>query len=224
MPPAADAVPAPVRLVHPSGRSALVVRLLLTAIVAVATVAAALAPAERSVDELLTALARGEVRTLTIDRPTGEALGSFPVRWTGAGRPGKASYEVDTMGGAQSVDQGREILAAAAASPRRVDVRTTDRMPPTGFGWAPSLVVLGAFLGAFLLLVAGPEPRLATRWAWFWLCLAAWPVWLAFLVLEPTGLWDRRVLIAPTRRLTGGWAFLIGLFAGPALLSAVTGS
>ncbi len=110
MPPAADALPASARLVHPSGRWALVVRLLLTAVVAASTVAAALAPVERSVDELLTALARGEVRTLTIDRPTGEAVGSFPV------------------------------------------------------------------------------------------------------------------LVAPARRLTGGWAFLISLFAGPALLSAVTGS
>lgn len=66
-------------------------------------------------------------------------------------------------------------------------------------------------LTGLFLLVAGPQPRLATKWAWFWLTLAVPPAWLAFVVLEPTR-WGRR---APqrqaARRLTAGWALLLGI-------------
>ena len=64
------------------------------------------------------------------------------------------------------------------------------------------------FLSTLGLLVVGPEPWRATRWAWFWLLTsAAFPLTaLAFLVLGgPTPL-----VPAPrerSRRLTGGWAF-----------------
>ena len=71
-------------------------------------------------------------------------------------------------------------------------------------------------LAALGLLVAGPQPWRATRWAWFWLLLP--PVGsIAFLLLSgPTPFvpGPRR----PSRRLTGGRAFLLSL-----LLTAVLG-
>lgn len=78
---------------------------------------------------------------------------------------------------------------------------------PSWVGW--SSLVLG--LTSFVLLVTGPQPWRATRWAWFWLMGAFPPLGvLAFLLLSgPTPL-----LPAPrstARRLTGGWAFLLAV-------------
>ena len=76
-------------------------------------------------------------------------------------------------------------------------------------GW-PSLLI-GPLWGATLLLVAGgPQPWRATRWAWFWNALAGPFVGVGAYVLlggplaagQPT---ER------TRRLTGGWGFLIAI-------------
>ena len=78
-----------------------------------------------------------------------------------------------------------------------------------GPGWAATLG-LAAWFGTFLLAGAGPEPWRATRWAWMWLTLLGGPIGcLAFLLLGgPLGLWRPKDL---TRRLTGGWAFLLAL-------------
>lgn len=76
-------------------------------------------------------------------------------------------------------------------------------------GWSAWALVV-VLLSTVVLLVLGPEPWRATRWAWFWfLTSAAAPLAaVAYLVLAgPTPL-----LRAPrdgSRRLTGGWAFLI---------------
>ncbi|MGZ4495625.1 MAG: hypothetical protein ACXVWU_13050 [Nocardioides sp.] len=73
-----------------------------------------------------------------------------------------------------------------------------------------------AMLATFVLLVAGPQPWRATRWAWFW--FLGTPVALAFLVLSgPTPL-----VPAPhphSRRLTGGWAFLLALALGQLIVT-----
>ena len=66
-----------------------------------------------------------------------------------------------------------------------------------------------------LLLIFGPQPRWATKWAWFWLAAAFGPVWLVFVLFEPVPLWIKQPLPPATSRLTGGWAFLIALFLGP---------
>ena len=77
---------------------------------------------------------------------------------------------------------------------------------------APRPVVLGlaTWFGTVLLAGAGPQPWRATQWAWIWLILFGGPLGsVAFLLLGgPLGLWRPRDL---SRRLTGGWAFLIGL-------------
>lgn len=89
-------------------------------------------------------------------------------------------------------------------------------------GWhVPPVVAMSAallFFAGFGLLIAGPQPWRATRWAWFWLLLP--PVGsVAFLLLSgPTpGLPSPR---NPRRRLTGGVAFLMSLLLMPLMGSA----
>jgi len=64
------------------------------------------------------------------------------------------------------------------------------------------------YLGVLGLLVGGPKPWRATRWAWFWL-LGSVPLVgaLAFLLLG--GSTSVLPPARPERRLTGGWAFLL---------------
>ncbi len=76
--------------------------------------------------------------------------------------------------------------------------------------WAIPVAIL-IWLAVIVILVNGPEPRFATRWAWFWLliCPLSPLSIVAFLVLSRS--------LRPTdgstgpvgRRLTGGWAFLL---------------
>ena len=81
------------------------------------------------------------------------------------------------------------------------------------FGWSVPTWVASMMLGvgvvSLFVLIAGPEPWRATRWAWFW--VSGFPFTLIlFLVLSgPTP-----AIPAPrdpARRLTGGWAFLLSL-------------
>lgn len=85
---------------------------------------------------------------------------------------------------------------------------------PEGAGMVVA-VFLTAWFATLVLLVNGPQPWRATRWAWFW--LSAPPVGLlAFVVLSgPTpGLGITRPV---GRRLTGGWALLISVVLSAAL-------
>ncbi|MCF6377937.1 hypothetical protein L2K70_09995 [Nocardioides KLBMP 9356] len=81
-------------------------------------------------------------------------------------------------------------------------------------GWrapdVPAVLGLATWFGTVLLAGAGPQPWRATSWAWIWLILFGGPLGsLAFLLLGgPLGLWRPKDL---GRRLTGGWAFLIGV-------------
>jgi hypothetical protein len=81
-------------------------------------------------------------------------------------------------------------------------------------GWM-GLAVATLLLTSFGLLISGPQPWRATRWAWFWLILTPLGV-PAFLLLS-----GRTPLLPdprPTaRRLTGGWAFLLSLVLGSSL-------
>lgn len=73
-------------------------------------------------------------------------------------------------------------------------------------GW----LVFVASAATLLLLIGGPQPWRATRWAWFWLALPVAPLGLLayFLLGGPLGVARPR---HPNRRLTGGWAFLLAL-------------
>lgn len=77
---------------------------------------------------------------------------------------------------------------------------------PTGI----SLAGLTWLLATLVTLVAGPEPRWATRWAWFWLFTGTGG--LATVVFPVLGLPRAGQPAQPRgRRLTGGWAFLVAL-------------
>ena len=77
------------------------------------------------------------------------------------------------------------------------------------------LVGVAVGLCVLVLLVLGPQPWRATRWAWFWLLGLAPPLGLlAFLLLGgATRLWPPA---RPEVRLTGGWAFLLAIVVGAA--------
>lgn len=89
--------------------------------------------------------------------------------------------------------------------------------PPSAGGvveWRPFGL---AGLLALILLIVGPQPRLATKWAWFWLAGIGQPVWVLFLVLEPVPLWLKGPAVRSGSRLTGGWAFLLAIVLGLAM-------
>lgn len=96
--------------------------------------------------------------------------------------------------------------------------RTTDHavmFMGWGVPWQVALLGMASWLAVLLLIVGGPEPWRATRWAWGWAWLLTGPLGsVAYLLLGgPTG------FLRPQhghRRLTGGWAFLLAwfLFAG----------
>lgn len=84
------------------------------------------------------------------------------------------------------------------------------QVPSSLLAWSLALVIAG-----FALLVLGPEPRRATRWAWFWILLTAPVGSIAFLVLGgPTSMVSEPR--DTSRRLTGGWAFLLTALIGGA--------
>lgn len=69
-------------------------------------------------------------------------------------------------------------------------------------------------MAALLVLIFGPQPRLAAKWAWFWLSCAVPVLWLAFLVLEPVPAWRRRAMARAASKFTGGWALLLAFVLG----------
>ena len=198
-----------------SGVVGLVVRVALAAGLVLGWVQLASMPLHGSLDDLIDDLARGDVTRVTLERPGVGASGHFGVLWEGEGRPGRASYFYDdgTVSGSGAVrDEALRIRSAAELSPEDVEIVEVDALQPGGT-W---LLHGTALLGTLLVLVVGPQPRLATRWAWFWLMYLAPPAALVFLVLEPVPLW-RREANAGRKRLTGGWALLLALVSAEAL-------
>ncbi|MDO8106049.1 hypothetical protein Q6348_02430 [Isoptericola sp. b441] len=70
-----------------------------------------------------------------------------------------------------------------------------------------------ASLATLILLIVGPQPRWATKWAWFWL-LGVGPMSVVFLLAEPVPVWQTSPAYARPQRLTGGWAFLLAIVGG----------
>ncbi|MFI7586113.1 hypothetical protein ACIB24_03445 [Spongisporangium articulatum] len=77
--------------------------------------------------------------------------------------------------------------------------------------WLQAVVVVVQLL-VLMLIIGGPEPWRATRWAWFWLFLLPPGGFLFLLLSGPTPLIPAPR--DPGRRLRGGWAFVICLLAG----------
>src|SRR5690625_1940582 len=206
---------APPGPVAPSTPGALALRLALLACFCLAVLHAWTLPAERLTGDLLANLSDGNVETITIERPSAGQQGQMELRvdWSQrSGRDGYAYYSVSSLPDNPQIDEGELILDAAATSPATVQVTTADPMT-----LRPTLVVnwpMVVALAALLVMVAGPQPRLATKWAWFWLGCAVPPLWAAFLLLEPVPAWRRTSLPARPQRYTAGWAFLLALLLG----------
>lgn len=82
----------------------------------------------------------------------------------------------------------------------------------------PVWIAIGALTWWLLVvgtLIVGPEPRLATKWAWFWLFTSALavPAMAVYLLAGRPASEDD--LTPPGRRLRGGWAFVLLLFLRP---------
>lgn len=91
-----------------------------------------------------------------------------------------------------------------------------------GRAYTNPVTIFGS-IAAFCLIVAGPQPRLATRWAWFWLSLPLSLGWAVFALVEPAMLVTGRPLLTRATRLTGGPAFLIAIVLGLVLNAAFPG-
>lgn len=77
------------------------------------------------------------------------------------------------------------------------------------FTWVLTIAAVVLTVAGLVLLVLGPNPWRATRWAWFWL-MGLPPVAALFVLLSGPvpGLPPPR---RPLDRLTGGWAFFISV-------------
>lgn len=190
---------------------------------------------ERSYDDLLAGLSSGRVHAVEIEGAMGGAGGLVHDERGGAlvhlhWRDGWRR-EVTTVAQRTSPDEVDPRLSATDRSDRdaasvigRVDsplrerapgVRLTwtagpDGMTSTVWGWT----VAGPWAGFAALLVGvlyvavvavGPEPALATRWAWTWPLMTP----LAPLVVAAYVLVGARGSRRGSRRLTGGWALLL---------------
>ena len=192
--------------------------LLLGGMLAAGTAHAVAAPRNES---LLTRPAQLEVLFADVDRGLVDTVyqdGGYVV-WRPAGAVTWSSAEIRGVTNAlKPVDDMRDVLAEAAAVNPGVELEVASE----GSWWQGFAVVggLGGF-GTFLLLIGGPAPRRANRWAWFWMLyvgnaynLGA----LAFLLLGARG---RRGDLGrhrePDRRLNGAQGFLVAVLAAVVL-------
>ena len=140
----------------------------------------------------------GQVRQVRSDTPVSQGSGSSERLVVG-----------DLSGELSRAHPGLRVTS-------RPDTDRPSGISGTVLGWQVSgrlaLVTAVVWLATVALLINGPEPWRATRWAWFW--LIANPLGaigsLAFLLLSgPTPLLPAAKVDG--RRLHGGWAFLIAL-------------
>lgn len=183
---------------------------------------------EASWQDLQSSLADGSVTTVQVAgelEPGSTGYGVAEVRW----REGLWRHRTEVLQvSSPSADSGG-VTPSSVRVTGGVGARLRDEHPGLAveqvsrpavtsefFGWTVSpLVGAAAFVTALLtlmLLILGPSPWWATRWAWFW--LGTTPVGaVAFLVLSgPTP--GVPAPDDPARRLTGGWALLLSLLVG----------
>lgn len=155
-----------------------------------------------------------EVQVIGPDAPSGGD--TVELRWTVLGGV-LDQYAVVQVSGSPA-DDPRATLRSIDPDVRLTDGPRADHaftFMGWGVPWQIAMLGTAAWLGVLLLIVGGPEPWRATRWAWGWVWLLSGPVGsVAYLLLGgPLGLLRPR---PGHRRLTGGWAFLLAwvLFAG----------
>lgn len=194
------------------------------------------APRRASLDELSDAIAHGDVDTIQVgggfsDDPGHTGYAELTIRWRGDFFVREVELREARPLSEEARDTDLEVQqqgVVARLKAEHPDLRV-ERLPDgyrSGFtfsmfgheamGW-PAGGALAIALTTLGLLIAGPEPRRATRWAWFWLFGVAPPLGvLAYLTLGgPTALARERR--PGSGRLTGGWAFLLSV-----LLSGMT--
>lgn len=197
---------------RPAGQLALVaLRLVLAGGLLVGWANLLARPQHTTIEQLLRDVGDGRTAAVTIERPS-EGLGgsNLDVHWsTGFWQRWATSYDVRrgsddfAIAGNDVLDQLRQ---AAASAPRPVGIRIVPQNVSRSYtNWTALFVLL-----TLVLLIAGPDPTIATRWAWFWLGTAVPLSFAVFLAAEPWFTRDR-VARAGARRLTGGRAFLLGL-------------
>ncbi|UFU02281.1 hypothetical protein LQF12_12295 [Ruania suaedae] len=228
-----------------SSRAGVAIRIVLLILMALLLSNEVTRPVPSSMARLQDDLDAGRVTAMQIERPTpgdGAIQGRFTVRWDTGLLDFATQYEYRQAdaGRATAPDQpDLDEAAGLAERARAAGVEVTEVAPMRGQvdtngylahvfgGW---VAVPGLFLAAGLLiaLATGPQPRFATRWAWFWLASAIPLLWMVFLLTEPGPLWHggRRAATgrepAPAgleqdRRLRGGWAFIMAAIAAAVL-------
>ena len=202
------------------------VRLLLAGIVVVMLVlAGALHRTDAPLQALYDDVAAGRTEAVQIvgGLASGEGYASQRLSW----RTGLRWWTAEVVAvrgdvGQQSLPTGERTTDDVASELRSLAPDLTLQVQPYETGSTTVLGLRGpSWLGVPLLvlgllglglLVGGPQPWRATRWAWFWLLSAPLGV-LAFLLLSgPTpGLPAPR---DPARRLSGLAGFVLSLFGG----------
>lgn len=179
-----------------------------------------------SYDDLRFAVERGDVDTVSVtgglEAPYRGAV-SVQVHWRdGLFRRVADVVEVHPAPRVPITSSGTPRVASVeddlASIDRRVEVtRDRDRdggaevrgwQIPRWAGWLSVVVSIGTFA----LIVAGPPPWRANRWAWFWGLAFAAPVAIPAYLLLGGPTWLRPPPVdAP--RVTGGWGFMAALLA-----------
>ena len=211
-------------------------RLVLAALVLLGLAAVPFDRAEKAdLGKLYAAVSTGEVDEVQVIgelvRPGSSATSGLDIRW----RQGRTPYVTEVLQARPDADLSDytrrerriertkdDVVGELRARDHDVRVVTenwtgsisTMTVLGRGMPWWSGLMLLTVDLLALGLVIGGPQPERATRWAWFWL------IWnpvgaLAFLLLSgPTP-----GLPAPRsrRRLGGGWALLIALLLAPLL-------
>ncbi|MEP9363705.1 hypothetical protein ABLE68_12120 [Nocardioides sp. CN2-186] len=212
--------------------------LLLAGCMSIAVAALVAGEHTTSYSELRAAVAEGAVDVVTISGalpPGARGAGTVQVHWR-SGLVGHVSEVVEArpIRAQPAMRHGLPVVASVeddlTAYAPDLAVHHDDGLQGYSeiHGWhLPSwtgFVALAIFLSVFMLVVGGPQPWRANRWAWFWLLVFAAPVGtVGFLLLGgPSGLLPPRV---GARRIRGGWGFLLALVVGAAIgSSAVVGT
>lgn len=152
--------------------------------------------------------------------PESDGLGPVVLEWRSLGVPRTTEVRVVRRQGSGTSSSEiprlrREQLEEVLGSDPGVSVVRVPESSRGGVGvwwnWElpGAVMVVGLVLWAATIgvLVNQASPKLATKWAWWWLSLIAAPAALvAFLIFgAPRTPGDR------ARRLTGGWGFLLML-------------
>lgn len=197
---------------------------------------AAVGQRETPLASLEAAVAQGRVSSVEIlgEAPTGEqGYGVQAVRWQDGPVRRTAEALVGTRPDAGAVNlpwRDADLGVLLSRSDPDLQVRRAEPAYPSAhgelLGWrVPTWTALAA-VGILLLqvgfLIGVPNTARATRWAWFWVMTVPVVGSTAMLLLSgPTpGVPAPR---AATRRLTGGWAFVLSTVVGGVLSGRASG-